>query len=80
MIGKDDPVMLAAYAKDNNLLEEPSWKFLQCITWHAKKLQRMLNMTHKHQKATAVQYKFGVRIPHTIKEAYALDKENGNTF
>ena len=37
-------------------------------------------MTNNHQKATAVQYKFGVRIPRTVKEAYALDKENGNTF
>ena len=40
----------------------------------------MLNMTRKHQKATAVQYMFGVCIPHTVKEAYVLDKENGNTF
>ena len=25
---KDDPVMLASYAKNNNLLEKPGWKFL----------------------------------------------------
>ena len=80
MIGKDDPVTLAAYAKDNDLLEEHGWKFLQRIAWCAKKLQRMLNVTRKCQKATAVQYKFGVRIPCTVKEAYVLDKENGNTF
>ena len=72
--------MLAAYAKDNNLLEEPGWKFLGQIAWHAKKFQHMLNITSKHQKATAVQYKFGVCILCTVKKAYALDKEMAIPF
>ena len=81
MIGKDNPVRFAAYAKDNDLLKEPGWKFLQCIVRSAKNLQCMLNITCKHQKATTVQYKIGVRIPCIIKETiYVLDKENGITF
>ena len=37
-------------------------------------------MTCRCQKAIAVQYKFGVCIPRTVKEAYAFDKKNNNTF
>ena len=60
MIAKDDPVSLANYAKQNGLLEAPGWKFLQRIAHRAKKLQCMLNQSHRQSKHNAIRYKFGV--------------------
>ena len=80
MIAKDDPVFLANYAKQNGLLEAPGWKFLRHIARQAKKLQHMLYQSRCQSKHNAIQYKFGVRIPRDVKEAYELDRQNGNTF
>ena len=80
MIAKDDPVSLANYAKNNDLLETPGWKFLRRIARRGKKLQRMLNQTHMSSKRNAVRYKFGVQVPRNTKEALKLNQENGNTL
>ncbi len=80
MLAKDDPVTIANYAKQNDLLETPGWKFLRRIARRAKKLQRMLNQARHQSKHNAVRYKFGVRVPRNVKEAYDLDRANGNTL
>ena len=80
LVAKDDPVSLAHYAKEHDLLETPGWKFLRRIARRAKKLQRMLNQTRRQSKNNAVRYKFGVRVPRNVKEALRFDEENGNTF
>ena len=80
LMAKDDPVTLAKYAKQNNLLDTPGWKFLHRIVRHAKQLQLMVNQAHLQSKKNTVQYKFGVRVPRNVKEAYKLDQENGNTL
>ena len=80
LVGKDDPVTLANYAKENDFLEVPGWKFLRQTGRHAKKLQRMLNQVRKKSKKNAVRYKFGVRVPRSVQEAHMLDAENGNTL
>ncbi len=80
LVAKDDPVTLAKYAKENNLLNTPGWKFLRRIANRAKKLQRMLNQSKMRSHRHAVRYKFGVCVPRNVKEAYQLDKENGNTL
>ena len=38
IMAKDDPVTLAKYALDNDLLELPGWKRLRCIAKNQKKL------------------------------------------
>ena len=40
----------------------------------------MLNQSRHQSKHNAIRYKFGVRIPRDVKEAYELDRQNGNTF
>ena len=80
MVAKDDPVTLANYAKEHDLLEQPGWKFLHRIAPHAKVLCHLLNQARRQSKHNAIWYKFGVRVPRTVKEAYDLDRENGNTF
>eukprot|EP00977_Amphora_coffeiformis_P023323 scaffold13003_cov122-Amphora_coffeaeformis.AAC.4 len=79
LVGKTDKVALAAYAKEHDLLETPGWKFLKPIARRAKKLQCMLNQARRASNNNAVYYKFGVQIPQTVKEAYALDAANGDT-
>jgi hypothetical protein len=75
-----DPATMAAYGKENNLLEEPGWKRLKRIARRAKVLRRMVNASKKSQKFSQVVYKFGVRVPRNVKEARMLDVENGNTL
>lgn len=45
IIGTDDPVVCAQYAKDNNLLHEPGWKRFRRLVKNAKVFKRMLNQT-----------------------------------
>ena len=78
-IGKDDPVTVAAYAKANGLLDTPRWKFLRRYTRRAKLLRRMLNQARRQSKNKGMRYKFGIRVPRNVKEAKAIDAENGNT-
>ena len=80
IVGKDDPVTLAKYAKEHDLLDTPGWKFLRRIARRAKVLKRMLKQARRNSQRNAIPYKFGIRIPRSTNEAYKLDKENGNTL
>ncbi len=82
IIKKDDPVTLAKYAEDKGILDQTGWRWAKQYCKNKKKLERQLNQCRMMAKRTgrAVKYKFGVRIPRSIQEAYTLDKENGNTL
>eukprot|EP00977_Amphora_coffeiformis_P020688 scaffold8375_cov88-Amphora_coffeaeformis.AAC.1 len=80
MIMATDPVTLAVYAKEHGLLETPGWKKLKKYARRAKKLIRMVNQNKRAQRFNAVTYKFGVRLPRNVPEAYRLDEKNGNTY
>ena len=75
MMIKDDPITLAKYAYENDLLATPSWKRLR--SYLSPSIKRMVNKTKF--KATTPIYKFGIQIPRNVKEAFALDAKNGNT-
>ena len=79
LIGKTDKSTLAAYAKEHDLLDTPGWKFLQSTARREKRLKRMVNQARRASHNNAIRYKFGVQIPRTVKEAYALDAANGDT-
>ena len=53
MMQKDDLVTLANYAKKNDLLDTPGWKICRRHARRAKKLQWMLNQTHRQSKSYA---------------------------
>ena len=57
---KSDPVTLAAYAKENDLLDTTGWKRLKKIARKAKTLQRMVNGNKRAQRYNTIVYKFGV--------------------
>ena len=78
-VRKDDPVTLAKYAKDNNLLNQRGWRWARNIVKNNKKYERMYKLM-KGQKVSSPKYKFGVQVPRTKKEAILLDQQNNNTL
>ena len=69
-IKETNPVEVAEYAQDNNIIEEPTF------AWWApevlKKRERLIKVV-KH-RTRRVGYKFGIKIPTSIDEALQLDK------
>ena len=78
IIGKHDEITLAKYAKENDHLSQPGWKFLHKTAKHQRFLSVALNAIKRHCDPTQISYKFGVWLPHNYAEVLRLDKENGN--
>ena len=76
---KDDPISVAQYASEKNLLELPGWKRLRRYTKNKKKLKRMVKQAKLASQRRGPIYMFGVRVPRNSREAEVLDKENGKT-
>ena len=81
IIGADDPVTCANYAKDNNLLDTLGWTFFKRLAKREKKLLRITNQAKLRSYRTAPRYKFGYELPHNNchETAVLLDKKNNNT-
>ena len=70
------PIEVAEYAVANRIQEEPAFKW-----WVAdvlRKRNRIISKVKKRYWRTT--HKFGIRLPHSVKEALAIDKETGTTF
>ena len=80
IIGKDDPITCALYAKQNNLLDEPGWKRFKRLATREVKFQRMINQARLYAVRRINRYKYGYKVPNTHEEAMQFDKENGNTL
>ena len=80
MMAEDDPVTVAKYAKDHNLLNVSGFKRFKRLASREKKFIRMLRQAFASKRKNAIKYKFGVRIPRNLKEAKELDRVNGNTL
>ena len=74
----DDPVTLAKYAKENDLLNTPGWKRLKHYVKSAKAMKRNLKQVRIFAARTKLKYKFGVKVPRDEKEAELFDKDNKN--
>jgi len=79
-VAADDPVTVALYAKEKGLLDQPGWKRFKWIANREQKLICMVKQAHLKSIRQAICYNYGYQIPRTVKEAYELDKKNGNTF
>ncbi len=80
---KDDPVSVANYADENNLIDLPGWKRVRHLARNQKKLKRMVNqarLIHNHGKTSTPSYSFGIKVPRNVKQALQYDIENGNTL
>ena len=79
VVAKDDPVAIAIYAKDNDLLDTPGWKRFKSLARRHKKYIRLVNQARLQSYRHSRKYMFGFEIPKTYAEAIRMDKENGNT-
>ena len=77
VIKADDPITVAKYAKEHNLLTQAEWKWARRYVKNEKKLDRELRqMLLAKAKRSGTKYHFGIRVPKSLKEAYELDKVN----
>jgi hypothetical protein len=79
IIGADDPVSCADYAKNNNLLDVEGWKRFKRLVKNATVFKRMLNQAKLKSVRRGPIFKYGYQVPRSFKEAMELDKANGNT-
>ena len=80
VIGADDPVTCALYAKKHGLLDEPGWKRFKRIAKNEKKLSRFINQAKLRSKRETKRYKFGFEVPKSPQDAIRIDEEHGNTM
>ncbi|KAI2499224.1 Reverse transcriptase (RNA-dependent DNA polymerase) [Fragilaria crotonensis] len=71
-----NPIQLAEYAVANRLQEEPAFKWWVSNTLRTRnriiaKVKRRYWMTN---------YKYGIRLPHSVQEALQINKETGTDF
>ena len=78
-VAADDPVTCAVYAKENDLLEMPSWRRFKRIARREQKMLRMVNQAKLKSYRRSPKYKFGFQIPQDHWEAMLLDEQAGNT-
>ena len=70
------PVRVAEYAISNRIADEPA--FCWWVHNTVKRRDRIIaKVASKYWQRT---HKYGIRIPKTVKEAMAIDKDNGNTL
>ena len=77
VIRKDDPITLANYAKEYGLLDKSKWKQTKRYLTLNKTSQRKIAQIYAKKTSHGKRYKFGVRVPRTVKEALKIDKEEG---
>ena len=70
------PVQLAEYAINNEIQDEPA--FAWWVPYTIKKRKSIISkIKSKYWQRT---HKYGIRIPKSVKEAYDIDKTEGNTY
>ena len=79
-IRRDDPVTLATYVKDHQLQDQPEWKWARRYIKSPKRFLRYTTQMAKMKRKLGPKFKFGVRVPRNLKEAFILDQENKDTL
>ena len=75
LVKEQVPVEIAEYVVANDLQDEPA--FAWWVPFTLKKRDTIINAVNKrYWKRT---HKFGIRVPKSVEEALAIDKEAGNT-
>ena len=75
ILKEQNPVEVAEYAVTHSIDKEAA--FAWWVPWTLLKRDTMVSAVNKrYWKRT---HKFGIRIPHSVQEAHAIDKEAGNT-
>ena len=75
-VKESNPVELAEYAVTARIDKEPAFAW-----WVHTTLKRRNKIIKKVKgKYWRTTHKFGIKLPHSVEEAYKIDKENGNDF
>lgn len=81
VVKESNPIEMAEYAIVAGIQEEPAFKWWISHALRTRnriiKKARVIKKTAKYWRTKS---KFGIELPHSVKEAYQLDKKNGNTF
>ncbi len=73
------PIETAKYAKILGIDHEPAFNWW--VPHVLKKRDRIISLVRKRNPRYLKQtHKFGIELPKTVKEAFELDKKNGNTL
>lgn len=73
------PLEVAEYAVAQSIEHEPGFNFW--VNQMLKKRERIISLVKKRSaRYLKKTHKFGIELPKTVAEAYALDKKNGNTY
>ena len=70
------PVQEVYYSESNNLMSEPAFYWWSPFTLN--KQEQIIGAVKARLKKKT--HKYGVLVPNTVKEAYIIDKEAGNTL
>ena len=81
VIGANNLVICAIYAKECNLLDKPSQKQFARFAKQEKKLLRLQNQAKLYSFCNAPRHKYSYELPRNknYEHALELDKKNGNT-
>ena len=79
IIGADDPVSCAIYAREHDLLGLDGWKRFARLARRDKKMLRMVNQAKLRSYRRTPKYKYGFQVPNDYNEALRLDVRNGNS-
>eukprot|EP00957_Ditylum_brightwellii_P146259 11136459-Ditylum_brightwellii.AAC.1 len=79
IIWKSDPVKLATYAKEHDLLKMDGWKRRHHYVKNKKKFKHQMKQVTINSLRHGPRIKFEVRIPKDHHEALEFDKKLGNT-
>ena len=78
VINEDDPITLAKYARDRGIESQHAWRWTKRYLNLRKTSQNRLIQLYSKKAKTGPKFKFGEKVPRTVKEAYELDEKNGN--
>ena len=70
------PVQVAEYAESNRIQDEPAFKWW--VRYVLKKTKSLISKVAARYWRTT--HKFGIQLPHSVAEAYKIDKETGTLF
>ena len=71
-----NPADTAEYTDSNKLLEEMAFKW-----WDRKVLKKKDRIIYRvKSRYWRKSHKFGINLPHSVEEDYAINEDNGNTF
>ena len=73
------PLEVAEYAVAQGIDDDPAFNWW--VSFVLKKRERIIKAVKGRQaKYLKKNFKFGIEVPRTVREAYELDKKNGNTL